>query len=141
LFFFSHHVSTVLHVSWCCETDFTSLVHGMCHFWCFYFCQMLFLSTFKVSPTFKCKLTINLCITFEQRHDKTNIMGLPPAWIQTNLRISTVWSGSMLLAVSFSTCKRVGKRTKWILIRLRTLLVLHGAAYFIFIATKSNLNS
>jgi hypothetical protein len=29
-------------------------------------------------------------------HDKTNIMGLRPAWIQTSMRIRTVWSGSML---------------------------------------------
>ncbi|XP_060551075.1 putative tRNA (cytidine(32)/guanosine(34)-2'-O)-methyltransferase [Ruditapes philippinarum] len=29
-------------------------------------------------------------ITFEPRHDKTNIMGLRPAWIQTSLRIRAV---------------------------------------------------
>jgi hypothetical protein len=28
--------------------------------------------------------------TFEQCHDKTNIMGLRPAWIQTSLRIRAV---------------------------------------------------
>jgi hypothetical protein len=28
--------------------------------------------------------------TFEPRHDKTNIMGLRPAWIQTSLRIRAV---------------------------------------------------
>jgi hypothetical protein len=28
--------------------------------------------------------------TFELCHDKTNIMGLRPAWIQTSLRILTV---------------------------------------------------
>jgi hypothetical protein len=27
---------------------------------------------------------------FERRHDKTNIMGLRPAWIQTSLRIRAV---------------------------------------------------
>jgi hypothetical protein len=27
---------------------------------------------------------------FEPRHDKTNIMGLRPAWIQTSLRIRAV---------------------------------------------------
>jgi hypothetical protein len=27
----------------------------------------------------------------EQCHDKTNIMGLWPAWIQTSLRIRAVW--------------------------------------------------
>jgi hypothetical protein len=27
---------------------------------------------------------------YEQRHDKTNIMGLRPAWIQTSLRIRAV---------------------------------------------------
>jgi hypothetical protein len=36
----------------------------------------------------------------EPRHGKTNIMGLRPAWIQTSLRIHTVWSGSMLFAIS-----------------------------------------
>jgi hypothetical protein len=47
-------------------------------------------------------------------HDKTNIMGLRPAWIQTSLRIRAVWSGSMLFAISFFTCYRVCKRTAWI---------------------------
>jgi hypothetical protein len=28
--------------------------------------------------------------TYEPRHDKTNIMGLRPAWLQTSLRIHTV---------------------------------------------------
>jgi hypothetical protein len=55
---------------------------------------------------------------YEPRPDKTNIMGLRPAWIQTSLRIRAVWSGSMLFAISFSTCYRVCKRTAWILIRL-----------------------
>jgi hypothetical protein len=32
----------------------------------------------------------------EPRHDKTNIVGLRPAWIQTSLRIRAVWPGSML---------------------------------------------
>jgi hypothetical protein len=27
---------------------------------------------------------------FELRHDKTNVMGLRPAWIQTSLRIRAV---------------------------------------------------
>jgi hypothetical protein len=57
--------------------------------------------------------------TNEPRHDKTNIMGLQPAWIQTSLRIRAVWSGSTLFAISFSTFNRVGKRRAWILIRLR----------------------
>jgi hypothetical protein len=56
---------------------------------------------------------------YELHHDKTNIMGLRPAWIQTSLRISAVWSWSMLFANSFSTCIRVGKWIAWILIRLR----------------------
>jgi hypothetical protein len=56
--------------------------------------------------------------TYEPRHNKTNIMGLQPAWIQTSLRIRAVWSGSMLFAISFSTCYRVCKRTAWILISL-----------------------
>jgi hypothetical protein len=55
----------------------------------------------------------------EPRNDKTNIVRLRPAWIQTSLRIRAVWLGSMLFAFSFSTCNRVGKRTVWILIRLR----------------------
>jgi hypothetical protein len=42
-------------------------------------------------------------------------MGLEPAWISLNW---PVWSGSMLFAISFSTCKRIGKRTAWILIRM-----------------------
>jgi hypothetical protein len=33
---------------------------------------------------------------FEPLHDKTNIVRLRPAWIQTSLRICAVWSGSML---------------------------------------------
>jgi hypothetical protein len=44
---------------------------------------------------------------YELRHDKTNIMGLWPAWIQTSLRIRPVWSVSMLFAISFFTCYRV----------------------------------
>jgi hypothetical protein len=59
-----------------------------------------------------------VCI-FEPRPDKTNIMGLQPAWIQTSLRIRAVWSGSMLFAISFPSCYRVSKWTAWILIRLR----------------------
>jgi hypothetical protein len=54
----------------------------------------------------------------EPRHDKTNLVHLPPAWIQTSLHIRAVWSGSMLFAISFSTCNRDCKRTAWILIRL-----------------------
>jgi hypothetical protein len=50
----------------------------------------------------------------EPHHDKTNIMGLWPAWIQTSLRIRTVLSGSMLFAISFSTCYRVCKRTRYV---------------------------
>jgi hypothetical protein len=36
--------------------------------------------------------------TNELRHEKINIMGLRPAWIQTSLRICAVWSGSMPFA-------------------------------------------
>jgi hypothetical protein len=68
-----------------------------------------------------CNISISLllhhqgyCYTNELCHDKTNIMGLWPAWIQT----SAVWSGIMLFAISFSSCNRVCKRTAWILIRL-----------------------
>jgi hypothetical protein len=45
--------------------------------------------------------------TYEPCHDKTNIMGLRPAWVQTSLRIRAVWSGSILFAISFFTCYRV----------------------------------
>jgi hypothetical protein len=38
---------------------------------------------------------------FEPRNDKTNIMGLWPAWIQTSLLIRAVWLGSMLFAISY----------------------------------------
>jgi hypothetical protein len=55
----------------------------------------------------------------EPRHDKTNIMGLQPAWIQTSSSICAVWSGSMLFAIIFSTSNRVGKWTACLLIRLR----------------------
>jgi hypothetical protein len=58
-------------------------------------------------------------IEYEPRHDKTNIVGLRPAWIQTSLCLRAVWSGSMLFAISFSTCNRVGQRTAWNLIKLR----------------------
>jgi hypothetical protein len=34
----------------------------------------------------------------EPCHDKTNVMRLQPAWIQTSLRIRAVWSESMLFA-------------------------------------------
>jgi hypothetical protein len=51
---------------------------------------------------------------FELRHVKTNIVHLRPAWIQTMLCIHAV-----CYRMSFSTCNRVGKRTAWILIRLR----------------------
>jgi hypothetical protein len=45
----------------------------------------------------------------EPRHDKTNIVRLWPAWMQTSMRIRAVWSGSILFTISFSTCNRVGK--------------------------------
>jgi hypothetical protein len=79
--------------------------------------------------------------TNERRHDKTNIMGSRPASIQTSLRIRKVWSGSMLLATSFSTCYRVSKRTAWILIRLRrcagwpgSMLVANALCWFCYYA-------
>jgi hypothetical protein len=31
-----------------------------------------------------------ILLSFEPRHDKANIMGLRPAWIQTSLRIRAV---------------------------------------------------
>jgi hypothetical protein len=78
--------------------------------------------------------------TFNQRwyepcHDKTNIVRLRPAWIQTSLRIRAVWSGSMLFAISFYTCKRVGKQQHgcWIHAgRKRTMLVLSWCGSYIF---------
>jgi hypothetical protein len=58
---------------------------------------------------------------YEPRHDKTN----------------AVWSGFMLLAISFSTCNRVGKRTAWIQTRLRgcagwsrSMLVANALCWF-----------
>jgi hypothetical protein len=44
------------------------------------------------------RLTYRRDMIVEPCHDKTNIMGLRPAWIQTSLRIHAVWSGSMLFA-------------------------------------------
>jgi hypothetical protein len=92
--------------------------------------------------------------TNEPRHDKTNIMGLRIARIQTSLRIRTVWSGPMLFAISFSTCNRVCKRTAWILIRLRgcaawswSMLVANALRWFcydaaqILFSTKNNINN
>jgi hypothetical protein len=76
-------------------------------------------------------------LIYEPRHDKTNIMGLGPAWIQTSLGIHPVWSGSMLFAISFSTCYRVCKQTAWILIGLRrcagwsgSMLVANALCWF-----------
>jgi hypothetical protein len=81
---------------------------------------------FKSSPEPYCRFLTKPHIVFsclstkhEPRHDKTNIVRLRQAWTQTSLRIHAVWSGSMLFAVSFSTCNIVGKQTAWILIRLR----------------------
>jgi hypothetical protein len=75
--------------------------------------------------------------SFEPRHDKTNIVRLRQAWIQTSLCICKVWSGSMLFSISFSTCNRVGKRTAWILIRLygcagrsRSMVVANAVCWF-----------
>jgi hypothetical protein len=82
---------------------------------------------------------------FEPRNDKTNIMRLRPAWIQTSLQICVVWLGSTLFAISFSICNRVCMRTAWILISLHrctgwsgSMLVTnalcwfcHGTAHFI----------
>jgi hypothetical protein len=52
------------------------------------------------SPSFTWIMLHNLYMKtrniFEPSHDKTNIVRLPPAWIQTSLRIRAVWSGSIL---------------------------------------------
>jgi hypothetical protein len=96
--------------------------------------------------------SMRICLWNDPRHDKTNIVRLPPAWIQTSLRIHAFWSGSMLFAISFSTCNRVCQRTAWILIRLRgsagrsgSMLVAnalrwfcHGAAQILL--AKKNVN-
>jgi hypothetical protein len=67
----------------------------------------------------------------EPCHDKTNIVRLRPAWIQTSLRIRAVWSGSMLFAIGFSTCKRVCKGTAWILISWSgSMLVANQLCWF-----------
>jgi hypothetical protein len=66
-------------------------------------------------------------------------MGLRLAWIQTSLRIRAVLSESMLFAISFSIYNRVGKRTAWILIRLRESIMdanplcwfCHGTAHLL----------
>jgi hypothetical protein len=60
------------------------------------------------NSTTMCKMTIKDVKTNKPRHDKTNIIGLRSAWIQTSLPIRTIWSGIMLFAISFSTCNRVG---------------------------------
>jgi hypothetical protein len=44
----------------------------------------------KVVEIFKPPIQVIYSNIFEPRHDKTNIMGLRPAWIQTSLRIRTV---------------------------------------------------
>jgi hypothetical protein len=67
---------------------------------------------------------------FEPRHNKTNIVRLRPAFIQTSLHICAVWSGSTLCAIRFSTCKRVGKRTAWILFRLRGSMLVANPLYW-----------
>jgi hypothetical protein len=54
-------------------------------------------------------------------------MGSRPAWIKTSLCISAVWSGSMLFAISLSTCYSVCKRMAWILIRLRGCACWYGS--------------
>jgi hypothetical protein len=80
---------------------------------------------------------MHLWAIYEPCHDKTNIVRLRPAWIQTSLRICAVWSGSMLFAISFSTFSRVDKQTAWILIRLRecadwsgSMLVAYALCWF-----------
>jgi hypothetical protein len=53
------------------------------------------------------------------------------------LKNRAVWSGSMLFAISLSTCDRVGKRTVWVLIRLHrcagwsgSMLVANPSCWF-----------
>jgi hypothetical protein len=61
---------------------------------------------------------------YEPRHDKTNKMGLRPAWIQTCLRIRAVWSGSMLFAYQPFYKSSYWKRTAWILEKINVHTVL-----------------
>jgi hypothetical protein len=96
----------------CCETN---IISSMVVIGRFYYISCLSL---ELNIVINVGLIVQVS-AFEPRDDKTNIMGLRPAWIQTSLRIRTVWSGSKLFAISFSTCYRVFKRTAWILIRLR----------------------
>jgi hypothetical protein len=102
------------------------------------------------------RLTVTLYITqylytftlnkiYEARHDKTNIVRLRSAWIQTSLCIRAVWSGSMLFAINCSTCNRVGKLAAWILIRLRgcagwsgSMLVANQTHYVGFVMALLN---
>jgi hypothetical protein len=65
---------------------------------------------------YNCMIVSSRTGIYELRHNKTNIVRLRPAWIQTSLRFCAVWSGSILFAINLSTCYRVCKRTAWILI-------------------------
>jgi hypothetical protein len=75
-----------------------------------------------------CDTSDIIVLIFEPRHDKTNVMRLRPAWIQTSLPIRAGWLGSMLITYQPFDKYRNLKRTAWILIR-------HGS--FIFIVTSS----
>jgi hypothetical protein len=50
-------------------------------------------------------------ISFDTLIDNHSHVSLRPAWIKTSLRLRAVWIGSMLFAICFSTCNRLGKRT------------------------------
>jgi hypothetical protein len=49
-----------------------------------------------ISITTNIMTTRNVYYIYEPCHDKTEIVRLRPAWIQTSLRIRAVWSGFML---------------------------------------------
>jgi hypothetical protein len=69
-----------------------------CRHWFKRSLPILFFRTFKKVLCQKHIAISLLKTTNEPCHDKTNIMGLRPAWIQTSLRIRAVCSGFMLLA-------------------------------------------
>jgi hypothetical protein len=88
------------------------------------FTKILALILFTKINNLKYNNFYNNNFSYEPRHDKTNILRLRPAWVQTRVRLRAVWSGSMLFAFSFSTCKRVCRRTG---MRTRRLVWIHAS--------------
>jgi hypothetical protein len=56
-----------------------------------------------------CKVSLHTWAAPWQNQHNGFANSMDPAWIQTSMRIHAVWSGSMLFAISFSTCYRVCK--------------------------------